>query len=165
MKEDKASRTAQYMALFRALESRRPEGERLFDDPYAIAFLGKFHRWVTRASVVPFVREIVHKIISRKIPGALSSGIARTKYIDEIVSRSIREGSRQVIILGAGFDTRSLRLDVLKAIPVIEIDHPNTSSFKKKCLFEVSGELPANTRYLQLDLNEQAWTTWLPANR
>lgn len=144
------------MALFRALESRRPEGERLFDDPYAIAFLGRFHRGVIGASVVPFVREIIHKIIRRKIPGALSSGIARTKYIDEIVNRSIGEGSRQVIILGAGFDTRSLRLDVLKRIPVIEIDHPNTSSLKKECLLEVSGGLPANTRYLQLDFNEQS---------
>jgi O-methyltransferase involved in polyketide biosynthesis len=39
MKADKASQTAQYMALFRALETTQPVSKRLFIDPYAIAFL------------------------------------------------------------------------------------------------------------------------------
>ena len=156
MKHNKASRTAQYMALFRALESRRPMGERLFDDPYAIAFLDSAYKSVTRISSISFFREIIHKIIQHKIPGALSSGIARTKYIDDVLKKRFQERKQQVIILGAGFDTRSLRLDFLKAAPVIEIDHPNTSRLKQDCLVEVLGELPANTRYLQLDFNEQS---------
>ena len=39
MKEGRASRTAEYMALFRALESTLPEDRRLFADPFAATFL------------------------------------------------------------------------------------------------------------------------------
>lgn len=39
MKTDKTSRTAQYMALFRALETERDANDKLFSDHYAIHFL------------------------------------------------------------------------------------------------------------------------------
>ncbi|WP_315817615.1 hypothetical protein [Paraflavitalea speifideaquila] len=54
MKEDKASRTAQYMALFRALETARPQGSRLFNDPYAISFLDRGLKRATQLSKIPF---------------------------------------------------------------------------------------------------------------
>lgn len=38
MKKDTPSRTAQYMALFRAIESVRSKNQRLFYDPYAVNF-------------------------------------------------------------------------------------------------------------------------------
>ena len=39
MKQNQASRTAEYMALFRAIESSHPEGIRLFEDQFAQEFL------------------------------------------------------------------------------------------------------------------------------
>src|SRR5688572_27258290 len=110
MKVDKASQTAQYMALFRALETTEPANKRLFIDPFAISFLeGKLHL-AARLSPLSFVRSYVQKTIRRKIPGALSSGIARTRYIDDLLQQTIQHNIKQVIILGAGFDTRALRL-------------------------------------------------------
>src|SRR5437773_12417079 len=130
MKADKASQTAQYMALFRALETTLPENKRLFIDPYAVSFLEGKLKIATRLSPLSFVRRYVQNTIHKKIPGAMSSGIARTRYIDDLLHQTIQQGVKQVLILGAGFDTRGLRLNFLSSIPVIEIDHPNTARKK-----------------------------------
>lgn len=155
MKTSTASRTAQYMALFRALETNRPSGKRLFTDPYAVSFLTAGFKFITQLSVIPFVRNLVYRIIRFRIPGALSSGVARTRYIDELLQQAVRNGVKQVIILGAGYDTRALRLGFLRALPVIEIDHPATAKLKKERVVRSMGKLPENVRYIQADFNEQ----------
>jgi methyltransferase (TIGR00027 family) len=155
MKTDKASRTAQYMALFRALETNRKADDRLFTDPFAIYFLERGLRIATRASKIPFVRNYITKTIQNRIPGALSSGLARTKYIDDLLQNTITDGIKQVVILGAGFDTRASRLEFLKSISTIEIDHPNTSNFKTDILKKHYGKLPENITYCKIDFNKQ----------
>ena len=156
MKANTASRTAQYMALFRAIETGRPSHRRLFTDPYASIFLDQKLNRVAKFSKLPLIGRLIPKIIQRKGPGALSSGIARTKYIDELLWQTILKGVKQVIILGAGFDTRSLRLDYLNSIPVWEIDHPDTAKWKMNRLKETLGHLPPNVWYLQIDFNKQS---------
>jgi methyltransferase (TIGR00027 family) len=155
MKADKASQTAQYMALFRALETTLPANKRLFIDPYAISFLDQKLKLATRLSPISAVRWYVQKTIHKKIPGAMSSGIARTRYIDDLLQQTIERGVKQVIILGAGFDTRALRLQFLSSIPVIEIDHPNTSGKKTAILKKMLGRLPNHIRYWQIDFNKE----------
>lgn len=155
MKANTASRTALYMALFRALETNRPSGKRLFTDPYAVSFLTAKFKFVTQLSVVPFIGKLVYGIIRRRIPGALSSGVARTRYIDELLHQAVRNGVKQVIILGAGYDTRALRLGFLRALPVIEIDHPSTAKLKQERVIRSMGRLPENVTYIPVDFNQQ----------
>jgi methyltransferase (TIGR00027 family) len=144
------------MALFRAIETGRPSHKRLFTDPYAAMFLDAGLKCTVRLSKFPLIGRFVPKIIQRRAPGALSSGIARTKYIDDILWQTTRKGVRQVMILGAGFDTRALRLDYLNSIPVLEIDHPDTARWKMNRLKENLGHLPQNVSYLQIDFNRQS---------
>lgn len=144
------------MALFRAIETVRHSHKRLFTDPYAIFFLDNGLKWAVKIAALPLIGGIISKFIHRQGPGALSSGIARTKLIDELLQQTIRYGVRQVIILGAGFDTRALRLDFLNTTPVIEVDHPDTSDFKVKKLKEALGKLPGNVCYYQIDFNKQS---------
>lgn len=153
MKENTPSRTAQYMALFRAIETERPASKRLFTDKYASNFLDNGLKTAAKISALPIIGSLIPKIIHNKALGALSSGIARTKFIDDLLLQTIQSGVQQVLILGAGFDTRALRLDFLKNITVIEIDHPDTSKFKLEKL-KTTGQLPSNIRYLQLDFNK-----------
>lgn len=155
MKADKTSRTAQYMALFRALESQRNPSVRLFSDPYAIYFLEAKLRFAVQISKYSIVRKYIFNTIQKKIPGAFSSGIARTKYIDDQLKYTVNNGIKQVIILGAGFDTRALRLDFLESIPVIEIDHPNTSNFKAATYSRRTDALKRNIEFYQIDFNKQ----------
>ena len=44
--QSRPSLTAEYMALFRALESSQPARQRLFSDPYAAAFLHQWRKWL-----------------------------------------------------------------------------------------------------------------------
>ncbi len=144
------------MALFRALETNRNSNDRLFIDPYAIDFLDNGLKLVTKASKISVFRKFVNKMIQKRIPGAFSSGVARTKYIDDLLQKTINDGIKQVIILGAGFDTRALRLDFLRSIPVIEIDHPNTLNFKIEVLKKNTRELHKNVTYHPIDFNKHS---------
>lgn len=164
MKANTASRTAQYMALFRAIETARPPRKRLFYDPFATSFLDGGLKLATKISSLPLIGRLVPQIIHFKSPGASSSGIARTKYIDDLLQRTIKDGVKQVDILGAGFDTRALRLHFLKDISVIEIDHPDTSRFKLDKLKKILGSLPRNISYYQVDFNKQSLEDLAVAN-
>jgi methyltransferase (TIGR00027 family) len=155
MKADKASQTAQYMALFRALETTLPANQRLFIDPYAVSFLDGKLKVATRLSPISFVRRYIQNTIHKKIPGAMSSGIARTRYIDDLLHQTVQNKVKQVIILGAGYDTRALRLEFLSTLPVIEIDHPNTARKKTQKLKKLLGHLPNHIRYWQIDFNKE----------
>lgn len=155
MKATAASKTAQYMALFRALEFARPAYQRLFTDPYAFSFLSGGLKMATRLSGIPFLRNTIRGIIQRKIPGAYSSGLARTRYIDDLLESTVQQGVQQVIILGAGFDTRGVRLPFLQSLKVIEVDHPNTAKEKMAIIAQRLGKLPENITYYQVDFNVQ----------
>jgi methyltransferase (TIGR00027 family) len=156
MKINKTSRTAQYMALFRALETERNLDDRLFSDPYAKHFLESKLKFATRLSKYPIIRRYINNTIHNRIPGALSSGIARTKYIDDLLQSTIDDGVEQIVILGAGFDTRALRLYFLKYIPVIEVDHPNTFNFKMEAYKNGNVPIPKNLHFYQIDFNKQS---------
>jgi len=144
------------MALFRAIETERPRDKRLFNDPFAIQFLDAGLKLVTKLSSLPIIGHLIPKLIHEKGPGAISSGIARTKYIDDLLRRTVSEGVKQVIILGAGFDTRALRLYFLKSTAVIEIDHPDTAKFKLEKLKSSIRTPPQNVFYYQVDFNKQS---------
>lgn len=155
MKATAVSRTAQYIALFRAIESNQPKSKRLFDDALAIQFLDIGLKLAVKITSLPIIGNTVINYIQKRGMGGLSASIARTKYIDDLTKKAIDGGAKQVIILGAGFDTRAMRLPFLKSMPVFEIDHPNTSDYKLDVFKKSNIKSPSNISYLQLDFNKQ----------
>jgi len=154
--EYKASRTAEFMALFRALESCRSPSTRLFNDPYAYSFLRPSLKCVVQLARVPLVGAVVPWFIDRRWPGARSSGVARTRLIDDYLSASIHDGIDQVVILGSGFDCRAYRAVDTAYVRVFEVDHPITLSLKKERLQRILGALPASVTYIGMDFNRQS---------
>jgi hypothetical protein len=71
------------MALFRALESLRPTGERKVHDPFAGRFLRPSLRLPLAAARLPAVRRLLVDFLDRRWPGARSSGVARTRWLDD----------------------------------------------------------------------------------
>src|SRR6185436_18086463 len=136
------SRTAQYVALYRALEHREARRQRLFTDPYADAFLPLHLRVLVRATRVPWVHDRISRYADQRAPGARTSAIARTRFIDDLVRRSVADGIRQIVVLGAGFDTRAHRLPELAAAAVFEVDRPDMQAAKRAVL----GRLEASDR-------------------
>jgi methyltransferase (TIGR00027 family) len=134
MKQNPASRTAEYMALFRALENFRPSNVHLFEDRFALEFLTPSLRTVARMSRYPFLSFLIPWLIDRRWPGAHLSGIARTRFIDDALLKALQEGMQQVVILGAGFDCRAYRIPGIERTRVYEVDHPNTLAAKRQHL-------------------------------
>ena len=155
MREGHASRTAEHNALFRALESSLPESRRLFNDPLARAFLTWPFAILTRLAVIPGLRELVPWVIDNRWPGVRSSVVARTRLIDDAIASSLGEHPEQLVILGAGFDSRAYRLPGLREITVFEVDHPDTQATKRKALVRVLSVLPKHVRFVGIDFNQR----------
>ena len=98
------------MALFRALETANGDGQRLFVDPLAASFLRPSLKLALRMASLPVVGKGIPKFIDYRWPGARTSGIARTRLIDDLITEAFADGLEQVVILGAGFDARPYRL-------------------------------------------------------
>jgi methyltransferase (TIGR00027 family) len=56
----------------------------------------------------------------------------RVAMLDVELTEAIGAGARQVVILGAGLDTRAYRMDVLRDCAAFEVDHPATQAFKQR---------------------------------
>jgi methyltransferase (TIGR00027 family) len=135
MRPGRASKTAEHNALFRALEMRAPERERLVADPFAAAFLTWPLRLVDVAARSRVGRVGAVTFIDRRWPGVRTSVVARTRLIDEMIADAIGVVSMQMVVLGAGFDTRPWRLACLRDHPAIfEVDHPDTQRRKRAIL-------------------------------
>ncbi len=165
MKNNEASRTAEYNALFRALESsRRTRSKRLFEDPIAPAFLGQRGRKFLRLSRVPLLGKIVSLYIDRKWPGVRASAIGRTCWIDDQLRVALQSGISQVVILGAGYDCRAYRISGIERTRVFELDQPSTLVEKKKALTLTYGALPAHVTFAEIDFNQQDLSKVLKAS-
>ena len=155
MQAEQGSKTAQYMAFFRAIESIRPLRRRLFHDPFARLFLGPKLRLAAAVAAVPLIGNAIPWILDSFWPGARTSAIARTRFIDDRLRHALREEYNQIVILGAGFDSRPYRMAELADVRVIEVDHPATSREKQKALRVGIHRLPPNVQFLEIDFNTE----------
>src|SRR5919201_1358617 len=142
MRRSAPSRTAAYMALFRAIESARPARERLFHDPLAGTFLDHRLRAAALAARLPIAGRLVSRYIDRRWPGPRPSGVVRTRAIDDAVSEALRAGCEQLVLLGAGYDTRAFRLSEAGEVETFEVDHPATQA-RKRAGLERAGAIPS----------------------
>lgn len=109
------SDTARWVALYRAMESDRPDA--LFRDPYARKLAG----------------EQGERIVASMRKGRAWAWpmIVRTAVIDELVLRTIdQEGVDTVLNLAAGLDTRPYRLPLPASLKWIEVDFPDVIAYK-----------------------------------
>ncbi len=147
MKRTRASQTAMGTAALRALESAKPATERMCDDPYARPF-------------VPTGFYLQVKLFARLAPprsrGALTFVLARCRYIDEYLEDRLHTGTTQIVILGAGLDSRAYRGELLsRAIKTFEVDHPATQAGKIERVKKIFGTLPPHVVYVSLDFNRE----------
>ena len=140
MLQHQPSRTAEYMAMFRASEHAKGAGRRVFADPLAVALLPGSLRLPAKLLAVRPVGDMLTRYIDRQWPGARTSGIARTRLIDDWIGESIGQ-AEQVVLLGAGFDTRAWRLAALDSVKVFEVDHPATAKVKRERLQAAGADL------------------------
>jgi len=153
MEEGKPSFTAEIDAIIRSTETEKPESERLCYDPFAKTFVSATNRFI---GMIPPLRKLALWYLERKHPFLLDCIPARTRYIDEYVNKRIDDGLQQLIILGAGYDSRAYRIERLKGkVTVFEIDHPATQKRKIEKVNKILYPLPSNVVYVPIDFNKE----------
>ena len=81
---------------------------------------------------------------------------ARTLHLDALLTQALKAGCRQVVIMGAGFDSRAYRFH--KDYPDVrffEIDLPATSSDKQQRVEKLLGQRPNWVTFVPIDFNTQ----------
>ncbi|HMK46968.1 MAG TPA: class I SAM-dependent methyltransferase [Methanocella sp.] len=148
-RSEKPSTMAERVAIIRALESLKPEGERICYDPYAACFIDQ--AMIGYVSGIPGGAKAILDRVNARLPGIPGSLVARVRYFDDFVKASISGGIEQLVILGAGYDTRAYRIEELKKLRVFEVDHPGTQPAKVQKIREIFGSLPGHVAYVPMD--------------
>jgi methyltransferase (TIGR00027 family) len=139
------------IAVLRGLESERPAGDRILDDPTSLRLLPTRWRFLLRLLALTRLDEAILARRERQFPGVIGSLLCRTRYIDDVLRRAIEGGVEQALILGAGFDTRAYRIPGMDGVHVFEVDHPEAQAAKREALERASIRVPANLAFVPVD--------------
>jgi methyltransferase (TIGR00027 family) len=147
--ETKVSQTAEIMCVCRMISYYE-------DNP-----LLKSGDYVAAQIIPPLKRRILKSrwfkklFLSKTPPGAYEYVVARTKYIDNIF-QNMDDSFEQVLILGAGFDSRALRFQAQLAGSIVyEVDAPNTQAAKIKQYGKGHFEVPSNLKFVAIDFEKE----------
>lgn len=135
-----SSHTAYWIAAARARESARPD--RLFDDPYAEALAGERGRLILERSEQASGQE------NAFLP-------VRTRYFDDVLLEwAMRSAPAQVVLLGAGLDTRAFRLPLPAGTRVYEVDQADVLDHKDATLAGLGAAPICRRDVVRADLSE-----------
>lgn len=152
-KKNKAVRSAAIVTAVRALGFSDTDAQN--PDYMAILFLSRKYKimiWLLR-----IVQKIGKGFLERSAPGFYWYFQVRTKHLDAILDKAINAGIEQLVILGAGYDSRPYRFkETLSGIRVFEVDFPGTLSSKKQKLLKLYRSLPKHVKYVPIDFNSQS---------
>ena len=140
----------------------RTEKDRICSDTYAVFFLPD--RLMNAANRDQQIRHAV-EVWNTRFPGIVNSILARTRFIDDCLITAIGDGIRQLVILGAGYDTRVLRFGALwDSVTVFELDHPDTQRIKlQRIQMHIGANLP-HVRYIPIDFSKDGLSETLFAH-
>ena len=136
MIERKPSQTALLVAAYRARASQRSPA--ICNDPWAAGLAGaEGHALATQQDAI--------------FPHLELWTAVRTAYLDRHVAYWTRErGFAQVVVLGAGLDTRAARL-AHPGVRWFEVDHPASQAYKRRCSSALSGYPTDAATYVSCD--------------
>jgi methyltransferase (TIGR00027 family) len=133
------SDTARWVAVYRAMESARPDAH--FRDPYAERLAGKQGQ-----EIVDSMKQ------GRSMAWAM---IVRTQSIDELVLDAVRNKKVDLVVnLAAGLDARPWRMDLPKSLRWVDVDLPGILDYK----LGIIGNEPTKCQYeaIRVDLTDAA---------
>ncbi|HSF79886.1 MAG TPA: class I SAM-dependent methyltransferase [Anaerolineales bacterium] len=148
MRKNSPSLTAAGIALARAVESEKPAEERICYDPYARQFIPAWMYHLFGLFIKVGYAEL-------RGPGVIGFLVVRERYIDDVLQNFLNEGLQQLVILGAGYDSRAYRFDLPAELKTFEVDHPVTQSAKQEKLYRIFGRIPEHVRFIPVDFNTQ----------
>jgi methyltransferase (TIGR00027 family) len=147
VKKTQTSWTAQGTAAMRAIESEKPANTRICYDPFARQFAETWFYHLIK---------LLAGYGERRTHGALTFIVCRCRYFDDYLQQCLQAGTTQVVILGAGLDSRAYRGGLLSGgVKTFEVDHPATQASKLKRLKKVLTTIPTYVTYVPIDFNDE----------
>lgn len=145
----KTSETAVVTASLRALACYEGDGLIRYKDQLAKLFLPE-------DKSESLYNSDFRKMIKKAIPeGLYEYVIARTSYFDDLFIRSLKDGIPQIVILGAGYDSRPYRFyDLIDNTLIYEVDAFATQKHKRSILENNGVYCDKNIRYVSLDFEK-----------
>src|SRR5262245_30838524 len=120
-----------YVAMMRALADAGLTGVRGFADPIARRLLDdRWRRQLERAE--RWLRRGARGRAARFLRGNVDLLALRTVVIDAAAARELAADAAQVVVLGAGLDSRAWRMRNAGRAHVFEVDHPATQAYKRE---------------------------------
>lgn len=140
-----------------AVEQYFPEDERIIKDDFAFKMHPSALRWIVSLARCSWFRGWMIKTMDKNFPGLYAGTLCRKRYIDEKLLDSSNQIT-QIVNLGAGFDTRAMRLPGHSEKYFWEIDQQENIRSKQKKLIEILRAVPSNMELVSIDFDkEQLW--------
>ncbi len=158
METRQASLTAEIIAAARAIESSRAENVRVLYDPFARCFLSKpLIRSLVWFAGLFGTPDAINSVADRILgpPGLMMSFCCRTRCMDDALSAALTAGYGQVVILGAGYDSRAYRIRDMEKTKVFEVDHPATQGVKRTRLQRFLADMPSHVVFVPVDFERE----------
>ena len=150
--ESTTSRTAEWTCLSRAASCLESDSHYRSDDHLALLLVPTFLKLLLH---IPLARKFFCRVMPP--PGIYEYTIARTKYIDAVFRQVLAEGVQQIVIFGAGFDTRALRFRKEAAnAKFFELDVPITQKAKLDQYARRELHIPGNVEFIPIDFNRES---------
>jgi methyltransferase (TIGR00027 family) len=146
------SRTAQWTCVSRAASALESDSRYRTDDHVALLLVPAFLRVLLH---IRLFRRFYSQVIAPK--GIYEYTIARTKYIDAVFQEDLTRGFDQILIFGAGFDTRALRFGQQAGdTRIFELDVPITQRAKLGQYQRRGLTIPANVVFISIDFDRES---------
>ena len=152
--EQKPSETAIFGALHRTLANKYFKDERFGPDYLAEYFLPSHFKFFIKFKKM---RANVKKKLSKFLPGLHEYLIARTAWFDSLFMDALNKNIPQIVLLGAGYDSRAYRFaKLISATKIIELDIAPTQNRKKKCLKKAQIDIPKHVTLVPINFNKES---------
>ena len=150
--ETQTSRTAEFTCMSRAASFKEQRECYKGTDNIAYALVPGFIKLLLRFSRFCHV---YNKYLAPK--GIYEYVIARTKYIDFLFKDALKQSFDQIVIFGAGFDSRAQRFsDLNTKTTIFELDVPITQGNKLKAFRDKRIKIPKNLIYVPINFNKDS---------
>ena len=152
MQAGQPSHTARGAAAYRAIHQTLESGI-IFSDPFALRILDDETRArLDETAADPSLRPMRLFIA------------ARSRFSEDTLAACVARGMRQIVVLGAGLDTFSLRNPHAgQGVRVFEVDYPATQGWKRERLKQAGLAVPASLTFAPIDFERQSLADGLAA--
>jgi methyltransferase (TIGR00027 family) len=145
------------VAVSRARHLLKHDKPPVFNDPYAIHFIGDRWRRILGSRVLD---ALFSKVLLKGLMPVTTQHLTRARFAEDCLEKAVCNGVNQYVILGAGFDTFAFRRPDLD-LTVFEVDLATTSDLKRKRLASVNLTVPERLSFIPFDFEKDDLKTKL----